>query len=309
MAMVKKWERLIWIAGVLLALFAGMAGGGGESGPKVAPVSNETPPRRGKPADHGGQRESSRGGDIRDEAELRKMANHALSTPSRTERFQRVMEILDRTTAENWSVLWKEYIRQSLEEGRFHEAEWQLFMNRVGEVAGPDAMEYFTHNGQNQFTFNRREVLSGWSSIDPQGALAWLKNQPHEKQPRELWGAVMNGAAGKDPQLALQLLRDVPDEHSPAVVRGTVDTLIQSEGLPATAKLLEELVAEIPEGASMPPRLVIYYQELRKREARMKWLSDSYPDMPVKPASLDSLKQVFEPGLDLTTPADEGGRD
>jgi hypothetical protein len=224
------------------------------------------------------------------------MANHALSTPRRTERYQRLMAMLDDTTAENWNTLWKEYIRQTLEEGRVHETEWSLFMNRVGEVAGPDAMEYFTHNGQEQFTFNRREVLLGWAGLDPAGALAWLKEQPAESQPAEFWGAVMRGASSNDTRLAMDLLSEIPENLSAPVVRSTADNLIQTEGLAHTAELLERKVAEIPEGQPIPDRLKVFYQELKERSARMKWLAESYPDMNTHQPSLDRLTEAFEPG-------------
>ncbi len=304
MTMNRPSERLIWIGVAVIAVIGGvMVGANLERSNQAQPKPKAQSSRNNPGAVNAENRNEPRRGEIRDEQELKKMANHALSTPNRTERYQRVMEMLDSTTAKNWNVLWNEYIRQTLEEGRVHEAEWSLFMNRVGEVAGPDAMEFFTHNGQNQYTFNRREVLLGWSSVDPQGALAWLKGQPESEAPREFWGAVMDGVAAKDSALALQMLREVPDQYSAAVVRGTVDTLIQSEGLVNTTKFLEKMVAEIPEGSTMPDRLQYFYKEIQSRAQRMQWLASSYPDMPTHEASLESLKAVFEPGAE--SPAEE----
>ncbi|MES2658711.1 MAG: hypothetical protein V4689_08835 [Verrucomicrobiota bacterium] len=232
----------------------------------------------------------------RDEAELRRLANHTLSAPIRTERFQRLMILLDSTTADNWSTLWKEYIRQTLEEGRIHETEWSLFMSRVGEVAGPDAMEYFTHHGQENYTFNRREVLKGWAATDPRGALKWLEGQPPENQPAEFWGAVMSGAAANDSKLATELLAKIPSGISPAVIRSTADTLIQSEGLGNTIGLLQDMVAVIPPGDAIPPYLTHFYQELKQRSERIKWLAGSYPDMKTRQPSILELDERFAPG-------------
>ena len=248
---------------------------------------------RGSGARKGEHREDSRRSAQRDESELRRMANHALSTPRRTERYQRLMAMLDDTTADNWNTLWKEYIRQTLEEGRVHETEWSLFMNRVGEVAGPDAMEYFSNHGQEQYTFNRREVLKGWAAVEPQGALEWLKAQPQESQPVEFWGAVMSGAAASDSKLAMEMLSEIPMELTQQVVRSTVDGLIQTEGLAHTAELLEEKVAGISEGGTIPADLRFFYQELDQRVGRMKWLADSYPDMNSRQPSLENLAGRF----------------
>ncbi len=263
------------------------AAGNGRTGSAVARERNGSA---------GGAQNDSRAASRKDEAELRKMASHALSTPRRTERYQRLMTLLDDTTADNWNTLWKEYIRQTLEEGRVHETEWRLFMNRVGEVAGPDAMEYFTHHGQEKYTFNRRTVLEGWAAMEPEHALEWLKAQPTEAQPAEFWSAVMGGATAKDSRLAMDLMGEIPGSITPVVVASAVDGLIQTEGLTLTAKLLEEKIAELPEGAAMPAQLRFFYEELNRRVARMKWLADSYPDMNSRQPSLERLAERFGGG-------------
>lgn len=299
--MIKVWERWVWLGIVLIAIFGGAAAGSRKSNGEN-PDSKPAAPRIST-SSRGADKLSSRsgGGESKEEKEIRQMANHALSTPSRTERYRRVMLMLDRTTADNWSILWKEYIRQTLVEGRIHENEWSLFMNRVGEVAGLEAMEYFSHNGQSEFTFNRREVLIGWAAIDPDGALAWMKSKPANEMPAELWGAMMAGAASKDSSVALKLLSEVPESHSLPVVRQTVDTLIQTEGLEKTVALLEKLAGEVPEGEAMPRRLQVFYKEIQQRAGRMDWLAKSYPDMPVRAASLEKLKASFEPGQQAGT--------
>lgn len=299
----RKWERVCWVAVAVGALTGGAMIGKVRSFPE-ADTSAEGRLAKGDRNDRGGGGMDGVGdhrAERKDETELRRMANHALSTPRRTERYQRLMAMLDDTTAENWNTLWKEYIRQTLEEGRVHETEWSLFMNRVGEVAGPDAMEYFSHHGQEEYTFNRREVLLGWAGLDPAGALAWLKEQPAESQPVEFWGAVMQGASSNDTRLAMDLLSEIPDNLSAPVVRSTADSLIQTEGLAHTAELLESKVAEIPAGDPMPERLRVFYQELEERSGRMKWLAESYPDMNSRQPSLEKLAEVFDPGASDAT--------
>lgn len=286
-------ERICWVGAVVLTALCGTLVGKKPSAP--APVAEEA-----RHAKKNGRESTRTERPVlpvpRDEADLRRFANHALSAPVRTERFQRLMVLLDNTTADNWNTLWKEYIRQTLEEGRIHETEWSLFMSRVGEVAGPDAMEYFTHHGQEEHTFNRREVLKGWAAKDPQGALKWLENQPEENQPAEFWGAVMSGAAANNSKLATELLAKIPSGISPGVIRSTADTLIQSEGLGNTIHLLENMVAVIPPGDAMPPHLIQFYQELKQRSERIKWLAGSYPDMKTRQPSILQLDERFAPG-------------
>ncbi len=201
------------------------------------------------------------------------------------------MQMLDRTTRENWQVLWHEYIRQTLEEGRVHEHEWSLFMNRVGELDGAEAMEYFTHNGQNEYTFNRREVLTGWAAADPRGAHAWLTSQPEAEQRPEFWGAVLRGASARDASLTLTWLGEVPREHAPGVTRQVVDSLIQAEGIANTAGALLEMTEGT--GGSPPPHLAMFYAELKGRAERMTWLGQSYPDVTHNPPDLAKLEAIF----------------
>ncbi|MEO5914743.1 MAG: hypothetical protein ABIS50_10950 [Luteolibacter sp.] len=289
----RKRERIYWAGAVVLTALCGTLVG--KKPPATAPVAEQA--RNAKKDGRDSTRtERAAQPAPRDEADLRRLANHALSAPNRTERFQRLMILLDNTTAENWNTLWKEYIRQTLEEGRIHETEWSLFMSRVGEVAGPDAMEYFAHHGQEQYTFNRREVLKGWAAKDPKGALTWLEGQPETDQPAEFWGAVMSGAAANDSKLATELLARIPSGISPGVVRSTADTLIQSEGLGNTIHLLEDMVAVIPPGGAIPPHLTQFYQELKQRSERIKWLAGSYPDMKTRQPSILQLDEKFAPG-------------
>lgn len=293
--MERKTERLCWLVVAVLAVMCGAwIGKSGQSA--EATVEGPVVQRR-KSGKEGEHRNDSGKPPPKHETELRKMANHALSTPRRTERFQRLMTLLDDTTADNWNTLWKEYIRQTLEEGRVHETEWSLFMNRVGEVGGSAAMEYFSHHGQEEFTFNRREVLKGWAAVDTPGALGWLKAQPGASQPVEFWGAIMGGAAVSDSKLAMDLLSEIPETLTEQVVRSAADGLIQSEGLERTAELLEEKVATIPNSGTIPEHLKFFYRELSKRVDRMKWLADSYPDMNSRQPSLEHLKARFEGGL------------
>lgn len=286
-------ERICWTLLVILTAVCATLVGKGRTA--ELPADNLSRPHA-KENRTTGQRETSRIPPVRDEDELRKLANHALSTPRRTERFQRLMNLLDETTAQNWNLLWKEYIRQTLEEGRIHETEWSLFMGRVGEVAGPDAMAYFSEHGQQNYNFNRREVLKGWAAVDPRGAFAWLEGQPQEKQPAEFWGAVMSGAAASDSKLATELLVRIPAEVSPAVIRNTAETLIQSEGLGNTIHLLDEMVAAIPEGQPMPAHLSHFYMALKQRADRIAWLAGSYPDMKVRQPSVSHLEARFTSG-------------
>ena len=111
----------------------------------------------------------------------------ALSVSNDTERFRHVMTMLDHVTPQNWPDLWRVYLSQTLEEGRLHDNEWTLFMSRVGEVAGADAMAYFEVKGQPESNVNRWGVLQGWASARSAGGCCLdAKAGRRRLQPRAL---------------------------------------------------------------------------------------------------------------------------
>jgi len=296
--MTRTQERLVWagVAVAALALGTGIGTVSGGRGRELDEAARTAGRLRVERSDNGRDAAGShpRGGRlIRDEKELKIMADRALSTPSRTERYHRVMQILDQTTAQNWKLLWEEYIGQTLRDGRIHENEWSLFMNRVGEVAGPEAMEYFTHHGQNEHKFNRSQVLAGWAASHPESAFAWLKSQPREDS-GEFWNALMSGAATKDAALALIWMDQVPADAVRPVARTTVDGMIQSEGMANTIAAVRKLVDQVPAGAEMPPHLRALYQELEQRAGRVNWLGEAFPNLYPGAPDLGSLREAFQ---------------
>lgn len=292
--MIKNRERLIWVAIVLIAVTWKILWGGKDGS---AADTEDTGRQRTTQTDRtrGGNRPDERSAARvpRDPDGLRKFAGHALSTPSRTERFKRVLAMLDEVTPENWRTVWAEYVRQTLGEGRVYEEEASLFMNHVGEIAGPDAMEYFSGQAQDQTTTNRRAVLQGWATGDPQGAHRWLTSQPADQQSFDFWQAVLNGATAKDPKMALRWLKDAPSPFVIPLVRGNVTCQIQAEGLEGTIKSLEEMTAATPAGTRQPEYLWYFYKELETRVKHMNWLSRSYPEINSPPPRLDGLAAVF----------------
>jgi len=292
--MIGNGERFVWSAVVLSVVVWGVLRGGDDDAGNGKAAKESRKPAASASAGGGRGAGFVRGERApRDPDELRKYTNHALSAPSRTERFRRVMIMVDEVTPDNWQTIWKEYIRQSLAEGRFHEAEWGLFMNKVGEIGGPDAMEFFTNNAQNEYTFNRREILAGWAAQDPQGAWKWLQSQPEDKRPAEFWVSVLNGAAAKDPKIALEWLAEAPPEISQQIAPSIVGSQIQADGMAGTIASLEQMVADTAEGQRPPAYLEAFYRNLADRVNRMKWLGAAYPDIPAATLDLSKLEGVF----------------
>lgn len=224
--------------------------------------------------------------------ELADFLTEALEIPRDTERLQHITEMLDHVTPENWSTLWQAYIRQTMDDGRVQATEWILFMNRVGEVAGPEAIAYFELNGQPQQTFNRREVLKGWASKDPRSAIDWMESQKEGGANSSLWPSLVGSVSESDPSLAFDLLDTVPESYASSAAGSLFEGMVQSEGLAASQERLLSKIAEA-EPSDISPAWRRYYQLLEERVGRMKWLSEEYVDMEARIPDLSELEPYF----------------
>jgi len=191
----------------------------------------------------------------------------ALSSPLRTSRFMSMMAALDQVRPETWQGMWEEFKRQTSEDGRVHEVEWSLFMNRVGEIDGAAAMEFFEKNGQPEYTFNRREILFGWAAADPQAAVRWMDSQPPNSPNQELKQTLMSGIVQSDPDMAISLLSKTSGNAGVKMAQTMVDDLIQAKGIDWT---MDRIV-------SMRDTSPVYSQimsgQIDQRVKRMAWLA------------------------------------
>lgn len=130
-------------------------------------------------------------------------------------RFALLHAALQRITRENWHsalvTMWK-----ARAEGLINEDEVRFFLQRLGEAAGPAALEGFkpkdpvnaweTHSG--------RFAMMGWAMSDPAGAKAWLETQPPGRyHDGMLWGYAL-GLGLRDAPGALQAMQGLePNEQ------------------------------------------------------------------------------------------------
>jgi|GEM_PF-4476672 len=123
-------------------------------------------------------------------------------------RFALLHAALQRITRENWHAalvtMWK-----ARAEGLINDEEVRFFLQRLGEAAGPAALEGFkpkdpvnaweTHSG--------RFAMMGWAMSDPAAAKAWLETQPAGRyHDGMLWGYAL-GLGLRDAPAALQAMQ------------------------------------------------------------------------------------------------------
>lgn len=289
----RRIERLCWLGALLIAIAIGLSVGKVSGRNHTGDSQDQEGAHDPKLGNSRDGSESSRPPKAKGPGELNRRLTGALLTQERTDRFQKLAWVLDEVTPANWQELWEEYIRLTLEDGRVHELEWQFFMNRVGEVDGPGAIEYFQTHGQSEYTFNRREVLRGWAGVDPEGAATWLSSQPQDSPNQSLWPALVSAVAGTNPDQAINIVGGLDPEKQNRLVAPMVDSMIQLEGIKGAIQRLQSLADQVPDGEAPPPLLESYYSTLRDRAGRMDWLGNAYPEFERDAPDFTALDERF----------------
>lgn len=169
-----------------------------------------------------------------------------LSEPNRIVRLRQVCELLDHMTPENWRDVREGFRVQTTSEGRTHDTEWHLMLERVGEVAGADAITEVlgpTHLGDMD---QARGLLTGFADADAKAAHAWLETQPPEAQD-QLRRSLIEGMARTDSKAALALSVALP--HRVENLEGIVAGAMQHGGFREAEGLLASLTsrADVPD--------------------------------------------------------------
>lgn len=267
----KNPERAIW---TFLALGAFVAGSGSHFtlfGP------DSTDPLAGKNSGSSAAPSTDGSHAARDNGQLTPpqravlVERAALASPLRTGRFVALAAALEQVKPGTWQDMWDEFKRQTTEDGRVHEVEWSLFMNRVGEIDGAGAMAFFEKNGQPEYTFNRREILRGWAAAAPEAAIAWMDSQPADSPNQELHSTLLAGVVQANPDLALSLLAKAPEAQSREMVSDFMGDLIQAKGI----QFAMDRVAALrnSNGDSVSGYVSAMDREITQRVGRMAWLA------------------------------------
>ncbi|MEO5715955.1 MAG: hypothetical protein ABIT37_20920 [Luteolibacter sp.] len=150
-----------------------------------------------------------------------------------------VSECLLNMTADNWREMIASFGKISATSGRDPADDWKLALFRSGQVAGAEAMDSYLSTGikGNECW----QTLYGWSTKDPQAALAWLKKAEAEGHATsgENYTAVISGLALSSPQEALKLLDGMPAGQRKDCAGNFVWNVVQNGGTDALDPVLQ----------------------------------------------------------------------
>lgn len=162
--------------------------------------------------------------------EARAMTFDLLKNPGRVERFARLGDLLRRVTPENWRAVLDAFTLQTSAEGRIHGGEWKLMMQRIGAVAGAEAVRDALDSKGGNREDRARNALEGWVDADPKAAIAWVEQQSAENR-QVLLPALIVGLACTVPVQALEIaITQVTDETRDWCIPEILNAAVQEGG-------------------------------------------------------------------------------
>lgn len=210
---------------------------------------------------------------------LPSLTQRAVSMSDPIENQRLLAECLLHMSAENWRDVVASFGKISSETGRDPGDEWKLALFRAGQVAGAEAMDSYLAAGLKNRDTQCWQTLYGWSSKDPQAALAWLKKAEAEGHhvSNGLYSAIISGTALNNPQDALNLLDKIPPERRKNCAGNLVWNVVQNGGTEALEPLLYYASA-LDESNSSNKELAndLFYEVTEK----LLWKADHARDVP-----------------------------
>ena len=149
-------------------------------------------------------------------------------------------------------------------EGRIDPNEWKLIVERIGEIAGAEAMTLALNSPQGPDMQLAQELLIGWAAGNPKDATGWFKGQPAEVREQFL-SNLLTEVARSDPKQAVTLLFDQSQTVWESNTPGIVEAAMQLGGYRAA----EELYTSIRDRSDIPNARKgnIFYEVAQKRIA------------------------------------------
>ena len=215
-----------------------------------------------------------------------------LSQPKRIERLRGLCDLLDLTTKENWRSIRDAFIQQSVHEGRKHDLEWSLMLERMGEVAGEDLMAELVNGATPRERLDASRCMEGWVAADPATALEWFQSQPSVIQDAH-WPGFFRGLGRSDPRRAARLLQDQNKQVWEPTLNSVLEGAFEHGGFQAAEQLIDDVMA-LPELDLHFKRKIVYEVGQRRLEsarlsgdaaAPLEWFDRFLqPDSPIGPA-------------------------
>lgn len=172
--------------------------------------------------------------------EARALTFEVLAEPNRIERMRKLCELLPSVTSENWRAALDGFQRQMRTEGRMSSDNWDIMLERVGEVAGAAALADALSSEEPRDQHRVGWLFKGWLARDPKAGVEWFQAQAAETQ-KSLRSELAVGVSRADPKQAIELVVVHPELRGQAT--NIMANAIQRSGFRGAEELLASISA------------------------------------------------------------------
>jgi hypothetical protein len=157
-------------------------------------------------------------------SDAERLALHAITEPPGLRRLTSLQGAMESITAANWEPLF-EVLWKARRENLLNETEFDLVMQRIGEVAGRGGLTRFRPNDpvNESETHSARFAMRGWADADPAAAWAFIQEQPEGKFREGMITGYVWAAGATDPTAAMKALEILPTGAQAQLLRGTLN--------------------------------------------------------------------------------------
>lgn len=137
-------------------------------------------------------------------------------------------------------------------EGRYFGNEYAAFAMRWGQIDGEGAMASWAEfDPVDRTDANLTNLMTGWGTVDPEKALAWIKNNPDQTTGLNAYKPLLVGWINTDPVTATMWLRNqnLEPRQVAECVGGAMLDKVYSDGLEGASDWLASLPDENPDMA------------------------------------------------------------
>ncbi len=128
-----------------------------------------------------------------------------LSEADHLERYRKLVEFIPHISKENWRGVLDAFAVQRRTMGRTFGVELQMVAERIGAVAGEEALNEYLNPRNTSERQTVAELMRGWVRADRTAAVAWFQNLDEWKQ-KEMRSPLVSAAISKDPREAMDLV-------------------------------------------------------------------------------------------------------
>lgn len=163
-----------------------------------------------------------------------------------------IMNRLAQMDASNWQEMLEQFQKVTRETGIRHDEIWPNVLQRIGQVAGREAIDRWMADDPTKYRFHMLQAMWGWSMTDPAGVIAYYPDLAtlDPKFRNEMFSRMIGGLALTNHEELLRFVSTLPEEEQNLSVGHSVWNLMKGGGIERTNRWLDDV-----QNGSFPERM------------------------------------------------------